>query len=293
MNTHWLNYPGNHDITLDTNFYTKHGKSFHNQYPQDPIKCQELLQNAPSIVWLKHESAVVSLSFPHGPDVRFKIFGSPFSPSNGMWAFGYGEDEASKLWDQIPLDSDIVVTHTPPMRHLDEKKDVQAAGCEALGMALWRVRPRLVVCGHVHAGRGAKRIRWDLRDPNIKYREASVECWIDPGFNNKKTSLVNLSTKGGSPIQNDGSKGDENACDNGVGSSNFSGMGPLGPNTQGPGGSPPSAVYDQEALSGRMGRQETCIVNAAITATSWVKRSGGKKFNKPIVVDIDLPTWEK
>jgi hypothetical protein len=40
-----------------------------------------------------------------------------------------------------------------------------------------------------------------------------------------------------------------------------------------------------------MGRRETCVVNCAITATNW-PHTGGKKFNKPIVVDLDLPVLE-
>lgn len=55
-------------------------------------------------------------------------------------------------------------------------------------------------------------------------------------------------------------------------------------------GMPLSARSDQEALVGRMGRQETCVINAAIMASSWPhKSSGGKKYNKPIVVDVELP----
>lgn len=45
------------------------------------------------------------------------------------------------------------------------------------------------------------------------------------------------------------------------------------------------------ALSGRYGRQETCIVNASIMAHSWGQ--GPRRSNKPIVVDIDLPTWRE
>jgi hypothetical protein len=40
----------------------------------------------------------------------------------------------------------------------------------------------------------------------------------------------------------------------------------------------------------RQDRAETCIVNAAIMANNW---GGPKRFNKPIVVDIDLPVWEE
>ena len=46
-----------------------------------------------------------------------------------------------------------------------------------------------------------------------------------------------------------------------------------------------------EALDGRLGRRETCVVNAAIMASSWPYKSPNqRRYNKPIVVDIDLPT---
>ena len=64
------------------------------------------------------------------------------------------------------------------------------------------------------------------------------------------------------------------------------------PATRGQGRLPPSRRCGLEALCGRMGRRETCVINAAIMASSWPhKGSGGKKYNKPIVVDIDLPVW--
>jgi len=39
-------------------------------------------------------------------------------------------------------------------------------------------------------------------------------------------------------------------------------------------------------------RKETCIVNAAIMASSWPYKTG-KTFNAPIVVDLELPVWNK
>ena len=315
---------GNHDITLDSDFYAQHGLYFHNQDPQDPAKCQELLGNSSSILWLNHESAIVDLKSPDGPRTTFRIFGSPFSPANGMWAFGYRAEEAEHIWDKIPLDSDIVITHTPPKYHCDETKERRAAGCEALREALWRVRPRLLFCGHVHEGRGAERIRWDLGASNVKYKEDSVKRWEDPGKDNKKLSLIDLTAKGGDMIQNNGSVGDwelnlrphilrqsgpfipclETSVPDSI-SSNATSVSRvktdlldvstefLPPANRGQGGIPPSQRCDLEALSGRLGRHETYIVNAAIMASSWPHGSGGKKFNKPIVVDIDLPTWEQ
>jgi predicted phosphodiesterase len=324
-----LTREGNHDITLDTDFYSQYGMHFHNQNPEDPAKCRELLQQAPSILWLEHEHAVINLVSPSGPQTTFKIFGSPFSPANGMWAFGYGPDEAAQLWDWIPLDTDIVVTHTPPKYHCDERRERRAVGCEGLRNALWRVRSRLAVCGHVHEGRGVERVRWDLSASNIKYKESNVTPWEDPGRDNKKVSIVDLTTRGGNPLENDGSTGDSadgettmldvirqpipvsspltsvnlEPCLTSAKPSAKLGVSKVTASllavptqtlpqaTRGQGGIPPSQRCDLAALSGRMGRQETCIVNAAIMASSW-PRSEAKKFNKPIVVDIDLPVWK-
>jgi hypothetical protein len=245
-----------------------------------------------------------------------------------MWAFGYGADEAAHIWDAIPLDSDIVITHTPPKYHCDETKERSAAGCPALREALWRVRPRLAICGHVHEGRGVERIRWDIGGSNFKYREECVKRWEDPGKDNKKMSLVDLTDKGGGKIQNDGSSSHWNGEENAGSSkssgpvnspasslqpdSNTSSEAPvtlgisrvttnvlttptesLTPASRGHGGIPLPQRCDPEALSGRLGHRETCVVNAAIMASSWPHGPGGKRFNKPIVVDIDLPLWEK
>lgn len=48
---------------------------------------------------------------------------------------------------------------------------------------------------------------------------------------------------------------------------------------------------DYEALAGRAGRKETCVVNAAIMKGSY-PHSEGKLFSKPIVVDLLLPVWQ-
>jgi hypothetical protein len=125
-----------------------------------------------------------------------------------MWAFGYDADQASQLWDRIPLDTDIVVTHTPPKFHCDERKDRRAVGCEVLRQVLWRVRPPIHVCGHVHESRGVDRITWDLTASNFKYKEAGVEHWQDPGDGNNKLSLLDLTRRSGKPIDNDGAPGD-------------------------------------------------------------------------------------
>lgn len=241
---------GNHDITLDSDFYEQHSQHFHNQNPQDLKECLNLAQKYKSITFLNHESAHIQLKRDDGPHTSFKVFGSPYSPANGLWAFGYPPEDAVKTWDKIPPDIDIVVTHTPPKYHCDGSRDRGAAGCEALRQNLWRIRPCLAVCGHVHEGRGVERIRWDLEAPSIQYKESSTAHWEDSGLGNKKQSLVDLSSKSSTPLDNSG--------------------------------------HDAAR------RKETCIINSSIMATSWpYKSKNDRKYNKPIVVDLDLSVWQE
>ena len=331
---------GNHDVTLDTDFYAEHGLYFHNQHPQDSTASIDLIKERKTITFLNHWPADVRLTNENGPRTRFRIFGSPYSPAHGLWAFGYPPEVASVLWDQIPLDTDIVLTHTPPKFHCDESKDRGAAGCEVLRQTLWRVRPRLAICGHVHEGRGAERILWDLDAQNVQYKELATGYWTDPGLDNKKQSLLDLSARRSAPVYwtGDGPAPVEERSINFTPntsatpstwmSQDTSPYGPMSSTSppaspsvlrplnhsisqitlngttfqtlngnhsavRGQGGRPPSERCDVEALTGRMDRKETCVVNAAIMARSWpYKTSGSRKYNKPIVVDINLPVLQ-
>lgn len=314
---------GNHDITLDRQFYDCHGAQLHNQSPQSADRCLELLASSPSITYLNHSSATIDLADHHSWRTSFTVFGSPYSPSIGNWAFGYrsstsghvsGEDvqeegctadsttpSPADLWSAIPLDTDIVVTHTPSFTHCDQAISKQRAmGCEDLRRALWRIRPKLAVCGHVHEGRGAERIQWDVLGlSGSPYAEVGVETWKDPGAGpgNNKLCLVDLTARGGNrPLDNDGSvvakecSADRDGLNYGCRQSEDATMsGPTGSDVRGVGGDPSkTAKCDMQALACRLGRKETCVVNCAIAATNW-PHVGGKRFNKPIVVDLDLP----
>ncbi|OIW29461.1 Metallo-dependent phosphatase [Coniochaeta ligniaria NRRL 30616] len=281
---------GNHDITLDPPFYTAHSSTFHNQSPQSPIQCLSLLTSSPSITYLAHQSTTIRLSSPTGPRTTFTVFGSPYSPRNqdqGPWAFQYDRDSAAAaaLWDAIPLDTDVLVTHTPPYRHCDEAVGRRrAVGCEVLRRAAWRVRPGLHVCGHVHEARGVERVAWDLEGGgNVRYKERGSEGCEDTGTGGRM-SLVDLTGRKGRRLENDG------GCPVGE----VVGRGGLEVGEDGADGGKVEDENgedgDTEALKGRMGRRETCVVNCAITATNW-PHTGGRRFNKPIVVDLDLPVW--
>ncbi|RYP73775.1 hypothetical protein DL770_007723 [Monosporascus sp. CRB-9-2] len=291
---------GNHDLTLDAEFYEQYGRYFHHNQgpPQDPAECQALLARSESLIYLEHASRVVRLASPEGPRTTFSVFGSPYTPRYGRWAFQYeprDDETAAALWGDIPLDADVVITHGPARTHLDESRGA-AQGCEVLRQALWRVRPKIAVCGHIHDARGAERVRWDLRNGHMRYKELGIQQWEDPGVGNEKNSLVDLTARGGNPLDNHASSGvveapeptttqtalpveaEPEGANPGVGARRLS-------------ADPESAANDQAALTGRLGRRETCFINCAVQTASYPHR-GPRVLNKPIVVDLDLPVWD-
>jgi predicted phosphohydrolase len=84
------------------------------------------------------------------------IWGSPVTPmEGGAFALSCSEDRA-RLYSQIPPDTQILLTHTPPFGVLDGEAH---AGCRELRTAVIRIRPRLHVFGHIHDGYGTRATR--------------------------------------------------------------------------------------------------------------------------------------
>jgi Icc-related predicted phosphoesterase len=84
-----------------------------------------------------------------------KLWASPVTPhSVGSFAVAAPEDRARR-YAQIPLDTDILITHGPPYGILDcAPGESQHQGCRVLLDAVQRVKPKIHVFGHVHQGYG-------------------------------------------------------------------------------------------------------------------------------------------
>lgn len=100
-----------------------------------------------------------------------KIWGSPWTRSSPDMnpkckAFTVDtEEELAEKWKLIPNDIDILVTHSPPMYHLDKVNEVTKWGTKQFNVGseslyrrfLWReIEPKLHVFGHVHEGYGVE-----------------------------------------------------------------------------------------------------------------------------------------
>lgn len=98
-------------------------------------------------------------------DQTVKIYGAPWQPYFGGWAFNLHTytGELKQKWSLIPDDTDILVTHGPPYKLRDTNTRGQHCGCRDLRQAIERIKPALHVCGHIHEGYGTE----DFRDTVI------------------------------------------------------------------------------------------------------------------------------
>tara|TARA_R110002073_G_scaffold128374_2_gene274096 strand:- start:242 stop:643 length:402 start_codon:yes stop_codon:yes gene_type:complete len=84
-----------------------------------------------------------------------KIYGSPWQPWFFNWAFNLRTpEELKEKWDKIPEDTDVLVTHGPPLGILDLTMDGLNVGCSELIKAVERIKPRAHIFGHIHEGYG-------------------------------------------------------------------------------------------------------------------------------------------
>ncbi|KAI1171256.1 Metallo-dependent phosphatase-like protein [Nemania sp. FL0916] len=295
---------GNHDLTLDADFMTKYGAYRFNTALQPAEDCRALLTESKSLTYLRHESRTIKLNSPSGPQTTFSVFGSPYSPVwGGAWAFQYArpEDDDNKaarlLWDDIPLDTDILITHGPARTHCDYSLSRETAGCEIIRQKLWQVRPRLALCGHIHEARGAERVRWSLDSNVAQYAELGRTAWQDPNPDSDKNALIDLTAKGGNPLDNDGSPclSYEELCKIKSALATSDQEEDRDMNSMDIDedlGSAHSSLAALASRAGRLGRKETCVVNCAIQHVSYPHAGRGpRRLNKPIVVDLDLPIW--
>jgi Icc-related predicted phosphoesterase len=87
-----------------------------------------------------------------------KVYGTPWQPVFFDWAFNLTEPELAKKWALIPDDADVLVFHGPPAGYGDLTVRGDRTGSPSQLDAIRRVKPRLVVFGHIHEGRG----QWTL-----------------------------------------------------------------------------------------------------------------------------------
>ena len=88
------------------------------------------------------------------------FWGSPYTPGDGHWAFN--RNRGSKLikhWNEIPKNTQFLITHSPPYGILDEIDNKRHIGCENLLRRINLLKIPYHVFGHVHQDYGIVRMK--------------------------------------------------------------------------------------------------------------------------------------
>lgn len=174
---------GNHDLTLDPNYWKGHmADGFTEEEHEQALEIMTgPLAKAAGMTYL--EEGLHTFALKNG--AKFTIYTSPYTPEFCDWGFPYQRyqdrfstfnqaDEASTSIAVNPIPDhaivDIVMTHGPPQYVLDACANGNV-GCDNLLRAISRCRPRLHCFGHIHEGHGARKIAW-IKDPTIIGRPA-------------------------------------------------------------------------------------------------------------------------
>eukprot|EP00164_Ancoracysta_twista_P000877 GFYU01001153.1.p1 GENE.GFYU01001153.1~~GFYU01001153.1.p1 ORF type:complete len:288 (-),score=8.49 GFYU01001153.1:384-1199(-) len=158
---HKIVIAGNHDLTFDKQTYDETSKRFGHRTPFDCDKIRRQFVESDDVIYLEDTGTIVE---------GYTFWGSPWQPVFCDWAFNLerGED-LRKVWSKIPTDTDILITHGPPLGYGDVTSSGERAGCYDLLTAIEeRIRPLYHISGHIHEGYGV------TTDGKTRYINAST-----------------------------------------------------------------------------------------------------------------------
>mgnify|MGYP001466990095 CR=1 FL=1 len=118
-------------------------------FQDDYENAVDILKNAGGIVYL--QDAAYQIESDDGP---IRIWGAPWQPWFHNWAFNLRGAELKAVWDLIPRDTEVLITHGPPFEVLDETNRGDCVGCKYLRKRILEIKPKLHICGHIHEGYG-------------------------------------------------------------------------------------------------------------------------------------------
>jgi Icc-related predicted phosphoesterase len=138
---------GNHDICFDeAHPRFSRFKNNHEKYKGEAI--DDIRSKIPEGIHFLENSGVELDGL--------KFWGFPQTPEFYSWAFNVPRgEEIAKYTDQVPEDTDILLTHGPPNEILDMTMEGVYAGCEELAKRVKIVKPLVHSFGHIHEARGS------------------------------------------------------------------------------------------------------------------------------------------
>jgi len=167
---HKIYVAGNHDTSIEKRLITR--ENFSDR----------------GITYLEHELVAIG---------DLKIFGSPYTPTFGEWSFMKSRQTINRVWETMPTDMDVLVTHGPAkgVRDLSEEfnGDLKQCGDSALMKWIFLHKPKAHLFGHIHDMNGINNqgLSKYSKSPT-KFSNAS--CVTDGRFDLGLTSYGNIIT---------------------------------------------------------------------------------------------------
>jgi len=140
--------------------------AFLNWYSELPFKNKIFIPGNHDWFFEKASSHIIKYTLDKYPNITLlmdsgveidgiKFWGSPATPYFHGWAFNYIGDNIKKVWELIPLDTHVLMTHGPIFGYLDTTLEGDRTGCEYLRETLPTLTELKVhVCGHIHEAYG-------------------------------------------------------------------------------------------------------------------------------------------
>jgi Icc-related predicted phosphoesterase len=203
--THKIFIAGNHDLTFDREvlyrdkaaYFDVHANWTDEVAEGKPDWLQSLLdiELNPNVFYLENNFIEVD---------QIKIWGSPISPTFGYgWAFNKDRGhDINEVWNKIPMDTDIVITHSPIYGYCDRASNTnQNVGCADLYHRLHEVKPHLHFAGHIHEayGWGTMPYKDEWGDIytfngcscNLRYEVFNEPITFDYNFSTRQLEFIN------------------------------------------------------------------------------------------------------
>lgn len=134
---HIVSVQGNHELWVEKNF----------------LEAKQVAEEAcPRVHFIEEGEVIID---------GIKIFGSAWTPFFHNWAYNaFRGEEIQQHWKKIPDDTNILITHGPAHKILDQLVYVSGegtrefVGCSDLLKRIREVKPDLHLFGHIHAWGG-------------------------------------------------------------------------------------------------------------------------------------------
>lgn len=112
---------------------------------------KNLIRFPDNVIYLENSSFTIE---------GIKIWGSPVCAIDEDGAFNFNDLERRMIYNKIPTDTNIIVSHNPPYGIMDKVSMInRRKGCKILRDKTKEVNPKYVIFGHIHEVAGTQVIK--------------------------------------------------------------------------------------------------------------------------------------